>query len=82
MERNLRQPPIANSQPPTASSQPPTAFQGEIGAFSEEAVRALFPDAVPVPKPSFEAVFAAVAAGEEVQPLNRRADNKLKDNKF
>ncbi len=36
------------------------AFQGEIGAFSEEAVRALVPGAEPVPQPSFEAVFEAV----------------------
>lgn len=39
------------------------AFQGEIGAFSEEAVNALLPDAEPVPKPSFEAVFEAVTSG-------------------
>ena len=39
------------------------AFQGEIGAFSEEATRALFPDGEPVPFPSFDAVFEAVAAG-------------------
>ena len=36
------------------------AFQGEIGAYSEEAVLALFPDAEVVPKASFEAVFEAV----------------------
>lgn len=40
------------------------AFQGEIGAYSEEAVRALFPEAGVVPKPSFEAVFEAVEARE------------------
>lgn len=40
------------------------AFQGEIGAFSEEAVRTLFADAQPVPFPSFEAVFDAVARKE------------------
>ncbi len=39
------------------------AFQGEIGAFSEEAARALFPEAEPTPCPSFEAVFDAVASG-------------------
>lgn len=39
------------------------AFQGEIGAFSEEAVKALLPEAEPVPKPSFEAVFEAVTNG-------------------
>ena len=36
------------------------AFQGEIGAFSEEAVDGLFFEAEAVPCPSFEAVFAAV----------------------
>lgn len=40
------------------------AFQGETGAFSEEAVRALFPDAAPVPTPSFEAVFERLVGGE------------------
>lgn len=39
------------------------AFQGEIGAFSEEAVLALFADAEPVPTPSFEEVFDAVVDG-------------------
>lgn len=39
------------------------AFQGETGAFSEEAVGAMFPDATPVPTPSFEDVFDAVEAG-------------------
>jgi len=36
------------------------AFQGEIGAYSEEAVLALFPDAEPVPCASFDEVFLAV----------------------
>lgn len=40
------------------------AFQGEIGAYSEAAVQALFPDAEPVATPSFEAVFDAVENGE------------------
>jgi prephenate dehydratase len=40
------------------------AFQGEIGAFSEEAARRLFEGAEPVPRPTFEEVFAAVAGGE------------------
>lgn len=39
------------------------AFQGEIGAYSEEAVRALFPAADVVPKASFGDVFEAVEAG-------------------
>lgn len=41
------------------------AFQGEIGAYSEEAVQALVPDAEPVPMPTFEAAFEAVARGAE-----------------
>lgn len=52
----------ANSQQPTASSLT-IAFQGETGAYSEEAVRRLFPGAVCVPLPSFEEVFAAVEGG-------------------
>lgn len=40
---------------------PQIAFQGEVGAFSEEAVQALYPEARPVPYASFEAAFAAVA---------------------
>lgn len=39
------------------------AFQGEIGAFSEEACRILFPGAEPVPLASFEAVFESVEEG-------------------
>ena len=40
------------------------AFQGETGAFSEEAVGALFPEAEAVPLPSFEAVFEAATSGD------------------
>lgn len=40
------------------------AFQGERGAFSEDAVRQLFPpDAEPLPCRSFELLFSAVAVG-------------------
>lgn len=39
------------------------AFQGETGAFSEEAVRTRYPDAHVVPCATFDAVFEAVAAG-------------------
>lgn len=39
------------------------AFQGEIGAFSEEAALAMFPEAEVVPKPSFAEVFDAVEGG-------------------
>lgn len=41
-----------------------TAYQGEIGAYSEAASRALFPDAIPLPHVSFEAVFEALVSGE------------------
>ncbi len=37
------------------------AFQGETGAYSEEAVRGLYPDAEVVPCPDFDQVFEAVA---------------------
>ncbi len=40
------------------------AFQGEPGAFSEEAVAALWPDAEPVPTRSVVDVVIAVARGE------------------
>ena len=39
------------------------AFQGEIGAYSEEAVAALYPTSAPTPFPSFDAAFEAVANG-------------------
>lgn len=39
------------------------AFQGERGAFSEEAAARLFPDAAMLPQPTFADVFAAVAEG-------------------
>jgi len=39
-------------------------FQGEIGAYSEDAALAFVPGAVLVPLPSFEAVFEALAGGE------------------
>jgi prephenate dehydratase len=40
------------------------AFQGELGAFSEEAVHQLFPDSEPVPRRSFAEVGDAVETGE------------------
>lgn len=40
------------------------AFQGEIGAFSEEAVMALYDSADLIPRPTFEAVFETVAGGD------------------
>src|SRR5437016_14432940 len=41
------------------------AFQGELGAFSQQAIRQLLgPRAQPVPRQRFEEVFAALAAGD------------------
>lgn len=40
-------------------------FQGEPGAFSEEALLTLFPDAVPVPHRTFRDVTDAVERGED-----------------
>ena len=40
------------------------AFQGETGAFSEEAVKAFFDDAEPVPRPSFEDAFESLESGQ------------------
>jgi prephenate dehydratase len=39
-------------------------YEGEPGAFSEEAVRLLLPRAEPVPVPTFRRVFEAVESGE------------------
>jgi prephenate dehydratase len=39
-------------------------FQGALGAFSEEAARALVPDGEPVPYATFEAAVRAVESGE------------------
>jgi len=40
------------------------AFQGEIGAYSEEAVGGLYPEAEISPRPNFEAAFEAVSSGD------------------
>jgi len=40
------------------------AFQGEAGAFSEEAAVALFPGAAPLPRRTLAEAFRAVAVGE------------------
>jgi prephenate dehydratase len=48
--------------PPIASFRT-VAFQGERGAYSEEAARALAPGAARHPLPTFEAVFEAVEGG-------------------
>ena len=40
------------------------AFQGTAGAYSEEALLKVFPEAKPVGFPTFHQVFEAVEAGE------------------
>lgn len=46
-------------------NRPRIAFQGEAGAFSQQAIRQLFGDAVePLPRQRFDQVFEAVRAGE------------------
>ena len=40
-------------------------FQGALGAFSEEAVRALVPEGEPIPRQSFQEVVRAVESGED-----------------
>jgi prephenate dehydratase len=46
------------------------AFQGELGAYSHEAVRAVFGDqAQPLPKPTFRATFEALWRGEADRAL-------------
>jgi prephenate dehydratase len=44
-------------------STPTVAFQGEHGAYSEEAARALYPHGQPVPHRTLRHVFRAVASG-------------------
>jgi prephenate dehydratase len=44
-------------------SRPKIAFQGELGANSDEACRAYFPDYEPVPCATFEDAFEAVRSG-------------------
>ncbi len=43
---------------------PRIAFQGEPGAFSDEACRAHFPDHEPVPHAAFEDAFEAIKSGD------------------
>lgn len=54
--------PSASTAGPGHAASPSVAYQGEPGAFSEEAAHAFFGAAiVPLPQPSFDAVTAAVA---------------------
>lgn len=40
------------------------AFQGELGAYSHQACREVFPDMIPLPCPTFEEAIARVKGGE------------------
>jgi prephenate dehydratase len=49
---------------PARASRPRVAFQGEPGAFSEDAVLAFFANPEPISVPTWRAVFEAAQAGE------------------
>jgi prephenate dehydratase len=51
-------------QPGAPVSRPRVAFQGEPGAFSEEAVLSFFAEPEPIPVPTWRAVFEAVQHGD------------------
>jgi prephenate dehydratase len=55
----------AHARVPGHASVPRVGFQGEPGAFSEEALLTLFPNAVPVPHRTFRDVTDAVERGED-----------------
>ena len=53
-----------------AVSKPRVAFQGERGAFSEEAAIKLLGDQIQlVPRPTFEAAFRAIAQDRQIMAL-------------
>ncbi|MDE3195031.1 MAG: prephenate dehydratase [Acidobacteriota bacterium] len=60
------------------------AFQGELGAFSQIAVRQLTgPDSIPVPLPSFQDVFDAVTGGkcrQAVIPIENTLHGSIHEN--
>jgi prephenate dehydratase len=59
------------------------AFQGEPGAYSDLACRAVFPDYETVPKPTFEDVFAAVHEGRAdaaMLPVENSIAGRVADN--
>ena len=54
---------VVVSSSPKGESQPKVAFQGEPGAFSEDAVLAFFAAADPVAVPTWRSIFEAVRDG-------------------
>jgi prephenate dehydratase len=60
------------------------AFQGELGAFSQQAIAQLLgPSARPVPQPWFDDVFAALAKGKvdvAVVPIENTLAGSIRDN--
>ncbi len=60
------------------------AFQGELGAFSQQAIAQLLgPKAKPVPQPWFDEVFAALAKGKvdaAVVPIENTLAGSIRDN--
>lgn len=57
--------PMAAGKSMAAGKPMKVAFQGELGAFSQQAIRQfLGPRAIPSPRPRFDEVFAALRAGE------------------
>jgi prephenate dehydratase len=64
MSERLKKTPAKGSRKTTSAARR-VAFQGELGAFSQEAIRQLLgPRAEPVPRPRFDQVFNALRAGE------------------
>ena len=55
---------MADSIDHSVSDRLRVGFQGEVGAYSEEALVALYPQALMVPHPSFESAFEALTGGD------------------
>lgn len=58
------------------------AFRGELGASSDLACRDVFPSLAPVPCPTFESVFAAVAGGDAdvaMVPIENTVSGRVSD---
>ena len=58
------------------------AFQGEPGAFGNQAAREALPDAAAIPKPSFEDAVEAVRSGETdvaIIPIENALHGRIAD---